>query len=93
MITLQCERISNGALAFDGLDTQNQTVSIKLRGAPIYQGNTDCYQNVILMDIRPPPPILCTIYDTFWLLGPTNGDSCVYDVNNSFVEVISQVEG
>ncbi|KAA6387362.1 MAG: hypothetical protein EZS28_017112 [Streblomastix strix] len=53
MITLQCERNNNGALTFDGLDTNNQNVSVELRGAPIYQGNTDCYYNVDLMGKRP----------------------------------------
>ncbi|KAA6375556.1 MAG: hypothetical protein EZS28_028916, partial [Streblomastix strix] len=36
MITLQCERNSNGALIFDELNIQNQIVSFELRGAPIY---------------------------------------------------------
>ncbi|KAA6353974.1 MAG: hypothetical protein EZS28_050499, partial [Streblomastix strix] len=58
-----------------------------------YQSDTDCYYNVDLMGKRPPPPILCTIHDTFQLFGPANGDSCVYDVNNTFDEVISQIEG
>ncbi|KAA6382374.1 MAG: hypothetical protein EZS28_022100 [Streblomastix strix] len=31
LITLQCERNSNGALTFDGLDTQNQNTSVELR--------------------------------------------------------------
>ncbi|KAA6401439.1 MAG: hypothetical protein EZS28_003037 [Streblomastix strix] len=93
MITLQCERNSNGALTFDGLDTNNQNVSVELRGGPIYQGDTDCYYNVDLMGKRPLPSILCTMHDTFWLFGPANGGSCVYDVNNSFDEVISQIEG
>ncbi|KAA6366575.1 MAG: hypothetical protein EZS28_037898, partial [Streblomastix strix] len=53
MITLQCERNSNGALTFDGLDTNNQNVSVELRGGPIYQGETDCYYNVDLMGKRP----------------------------------------
>ncbi|KAA6386150.1 MAG: hypothetical protein EZS28_018322 [Streblomastix strix] len=89
MITLQCERNSNGALTFDGLDTNNQNVSVELRGAPIYQCDTDYYYNVDLMDKRPLPPIQCTIHDTFWLFGPANGGSCVYDVNNTFDEVIN----
>ncbi|KAA6388804.1 MAG: hypothetical protein EZS28_015670 [Streblomastix strix] len=46
LITLQCERNSNGALTFDGLDTLNQNTSVELRGAPIYQGATDSYCNV-----------------------------------------------
>ncbi|KAA6376521.1 MAG: hypothetical protein EZS28_027953 [Streblomastix strix] len=79
MITLQCERNSNGALTIDGLDTNNQNVSVELRGGPIYQD--------------PPPPILCTLHDTFWLFGPANGGSWVYDVNNTFDEVISQIGG
>ncbi|KAA6403791.1 MAG: hypothetical protein EZS28_000684 [Streblomastix strix] len=93
MITLQCERNSNGALKFEGLDTNNQNGSVELRGAPIYQDDTDCYYNVDLMGKKPPPPILCTIHDTIWLFGPANGGSCIYDVNNTFDEVISQIEG
>ncbi|KAA6387056.1 MAG: hypothetical protein EZS28_017419 [Streblomastix strix] len=53
MITLQCERNSNGALTFDGLYTNNQNVSLELRGGPIYQGDTDCYYNIDLMGKRP----------------------------------------
>ncbi|KAA6351074.1 MAG: hypothetical protein EZS28_051857, partial [Streblomastix strix] len=93
MIALQCQRNSNGALTFHGLDTQNQNVSVELRGAPIYQGDTDCYYNVDLMGKRQPPPILCQIHDTFWMFRPANGGSCVYDVNNAFDEVISQIKG
>ncbi|KAA6372998.1 MAG: hypothetical protein EZS28_031475 [Streblomastix strix] len=72
MITLQCERNCNGALTFDGLDTNNQNVSVELRGAPIYQGDTDWYYNVDVMGKKTPPPILCTIHDTFWLFGHAN---------------------
>ncbi|KAA6361530.1 MAG: hypothetical protein EZS28_042943 [Streblomastix strix] len=93
MITLQCERNSNGALTFDGLNTNNQNVSVELRGGPIDQGEIDCYYNVDLLGKRPPPPILCTIHDTFWLFGPANGGSCVYDVTNTFDKVISQIQG
>ncbi|KAA6385866.1 MAG: hypothetical protein EZS28_018604 [Streblomastix strix] len=92
MITLQCERNSNGALTYDELDTNNQNVSVELRGAPIYQGDTDCYYNGDLMGKRPLPPILCTIHDTFWLFGPVNVGSCVYDFNNTFDDVISKIE-
>ncbi|KAA6385871.1 MAG: hypothetical protein EZS28_018600 [Streblomastix strix] len=92
MIILQSERNINGALTFDGLDNQNQNVSVELRGGPIYQGETDCYYNVYLMGKRSPPPILCTIHDTFWKFGPANGGSCVQDVNSTFDEVISQIE-
>ncbi|KAA6370443.1 MAG: hypothetical protein EZS28_034031 [Streblomastix strix] len=53
IITLQCERNSNGALTFDRLYANNQNVSVELRGGPIYQGDTDCYNNIDLMGKRP----------------------------------------
>ncbi|KAA6399129.1 MAG: hypothetical protein EZS28_005342 [Streblomastix strix] len=93
MITLQYERNCKGALTVDGLDTQYLNMSVKLRGAPIYQGNTDCYYNVDLMGTRPSPPILYTIHDTFWSFGSANVGSYVNDVNNTFDEVISYIEG
>ncbi|KAA6403097.1 MAG: hypothetical protein EZS28_001375 [Streblomastix strix] len=93
MITLQCERNSNGALTFDGLDTQNQNVSVQLSGVQIYQNDTNCNYNVDLMGKRPPPFILCAIHDNFWLFGPANGGSYVYNANNSFDEMICQIEG
>ncbi|KAA6404458.1 MAG: hypothetical protein EZS28_000009 [Streblomastix strix] len=58
LITLQYERNSNGALTFDGLDTQNQNTSIDLRGVPIYQGATNSYYNVDTRGKRPSSPIL-----------------------------------
>ncbi|KAA6357757.1 MAG: hypothetical protein EZS28_046717 [Streblomastix strix] len=91
MISLQCERNSNGTLTFDGLDTMNQNTSVELRGAPIYQGVTDCYYNVDTNGKRPPPPILCTVHDTFWLFSPNQGGSCHYDTTHSFDEVITSV--
>ncbi|KAA6380067.1 MAG: hypothetical protein EZS28_024406 [Streblomastix strix] len=89
MVSLQCERNSNGALTIDGLDTNYQYISVELRRASIYQGDTDCYYNVDIMSKRPLPPILCSIHDTFWVFGPANGGSCAYDVKNMFDEVIN----
>ncbi|KAA6363200.1 MAG: hypothetical protein EZS28_041273, partial [Streblomastix strix] len=91
MITLQCERNSNGALTFDGLDTRNQNTSVELRGAPIFQGVTDCFYNVDTAGKRPPHPILYTVHDTFWLFSSNQGGSCVYDTTHSFDEVIGSV--
>ncbi|KAA6360897.1 MAG: hypothetical protein EZS28_043576 [Streblomastix strix] len=88
LITLQCERNSNGALTFVGLDTQNQNISVEFRGAPIYQGATDSYYIVDTSGKRLPPPILCTIHDTFWLFSPAAGSCWIYDTNHSFDEVI-----
>ncbi|KAA6360417.1 MAG: hypothetical protein EZS28_044056 [Streblomastix strix] len=88
LITLQCERNSNEALTFDGQDTQNQNTSVELRGAPIYQGATDSYYNVDTSGKRLLIPILCTVHDSFWLFSQAAGDSCIYDTNHSFDEVI-----
>ncbi|KAA6401636.1 MAG: hypothetical protein EZS28_002839 [Streblomastix strix] len=91
MISLQCKRNSNGTLTFDGLDTMNQNISIELFGALIYQGVTDNYQNVDINGKRPPPPILCTVHDTFWLFSPNHGGSCYYDTTHSFNEVVNEI--
>ncbi|KAA6353021.1 MAG: hypothetical protein EZS28_051452, partial [Streblomastix strix] len=69
----------------------NQNTSVELRGQPIYQGAVDTYYNVDTNGKHPPPPILCTVHDTFWLFSPADGGSCVYDTNHSFDEVIGQV--
>ncbi|KAA6390308.1 MAG: hypothetical protein EZS28_014166 [Streblomastix strix] len=90
-ITLQCEHNSNGALTFDGLDTQNQNTSVELRGIPVYQGAVDTYYYVDTNGKHPSPPVLCTIHNTFWLFTPFNGGSCDYDTTHSFDEVIGQV--
>ncbi|KAA6375591.1 MAG: hypothetical protein EZS28_028883 [Streblomastix strix] len=90
-ITLQCERNSNDALTFDGLDTKNQNTSIELCGYPIYQGAVDIYYSVDTNGKHPHPPILCTVHETFWLFSPADGGSCIYDTNHSFDEVIGQV--
>ncbi|KAA6389656.1 MAG: hypothetical protein EZS28_014815, partial [Streblomastix strix] len=93
-ITIQCERNSNGALTFDGLDTQNQNTSIELKGHPIFAGEVDNYYNVDTNGKHPPPPILCTVHDTFWLLSPATSnvkrfvimqDDCTY-VDGMFKE-------
>ncbi|KAA6358667.1 MAG: hypothetical protein EZS28_045806, partial [Streblomastix strix] len=93
MISLQCERNSNGVLTFDGLDTQNQNTTVELRGTPIYQGATNSYYNVDTSGKRPQPPILCIVHDTFQLFSPAAGGSCIYDTNHSLYEVIGPLTG
>ncbi|KAA6390511.1 MAG: hypothetical protein EZS28_013963 [Streblomastix strix] len=90
-ITIQCERNSNGALTFDGLDTQNQNTSIELKGHPIFAGEVDIYFNVDTNGKHPPPPILGAVHDTFWLFSPASGGSCIYETTHSFDQVINQV--
>ncbi|KAA6387595.1 MAG: hypothetical protein EZS28_016875, partial [Streblomastix strix] len=88
-VALQCARNSNGALTFDKLDINNYNMSIEQKGAYIYHGETDCYYNVDLISKRPPSPILYSIYDTFWLFGPANVGSRVYDVSRTFDDLIN----
>lgn len=45
------------------------------------------------MGKRPLPTILYTSLDTFRMFGPANEGSCVNDVNNTFEEVITLIEG
>ncbi|KAA6361577.1 MAG: hypothetical protein EZS28_042896 [Streblomastix strix] len=92
MITHQYERNSNKGLTFEGLDINNQNVSVDLRVASIQNWETDCQYNIGLMIMRPLPQILCTIHETFWLFGVAKRGSCAYDVNNTFDEVISWIE-
>ncbi|KAA6382855.1 MAG: hypothetical protein EZS28_021618 [Streblomastix strix] len=61
---------------------------VELRGAPIYQGATNSYYNVDTNAKNTPPPIICTIHDTFWLFSPAAGRNCIYDTNHSFDEVV-----
>ncbi|KAA6398923.1 MAG: hypothetical protein EZS28_005554 [Streblomastix strix] len=93
LLTLKSERNSNGALTFDGLDTQNQNASVELKGAPIYQGATDSYYNVDTSEKRQPPLNICTIHDTFWLFSPAASGSFIYDTNYSFDEIIEPLIG
>ncbi|KAA6373547.1 MAG: hypothetical protein EZS28_030926, partial [Streblomastix strix] len=90
-ITIQCERNSNGELTFDGLNSKNQNTSIELKGHPIFAGVVDIYYNVDINGKHPPPPILFTVHDTFWLFSPANGGSCIYDTTHSFDQVIGQI--
>ncbi|KAA6393379.1 MAG: hypothetical protein EZS28_011092, partial [Streblomastix strix] len=66
---------SNGPITFDRLQTQNKITSVELRGEPIYQEATDSYFNINTSGKRPPPPIICTIQDTFWLFSPAASGS------------------
>ncbi|KAA6400467.1 MAG: hypothetical protein EZS28_004006 [Streblomastix strix] len=81
----------NGALTFDGLDSKNQNTLIELKGHQIFVGDVDTYFNVDTNGKHPPPPILCTVHDTFWLFSPASGGSRIYDTTYSFDQVISQV--
>ncbi|KAA6389487.1 MAG: hypothetical protein EZS28_014984 [Streblomastix strix] len=75
----------------DELTTLRNTATIELSGAPIYHEVTDCYYYVDINGKRPPPPILCTVHVTFWLLSPNQGGSCLYNVTHSFDEVINEI--
>ncbi|KAA6394966.1 MAG: hypothetical protein EZS28_009506 [Streblomastix strix] len=90
-ITIQYERNSNGALTFDGLDTQNQNTPIELKGHHIFVGEVDTYYNVDTNGKHRPPPILCMVHDTFWPFSPKDGGSYLYDTTHLFDQIIKQV--
>ncbi|KAA6378773.1 MAG: hypothetical protein EZS28_025698, partial [Streblomastix strix] len=90
MVSLQCERNSNSTLLFDDLDKMNQNTSVGFRGSPIQQGVTYCYYKIDSNGKRPPPPILCTVHDTFRMFGPNQGGSCHFYTTNSFDEVVNE---
>ncbi|KAA6403085.1 MAG: hypothetical protein EZS28_001396 [Streblomastix strix] len=90
-ITIQCERNSNGALTSDGLDSTNQNIRIELKGHSIFSGEVNTYYNVDTNGKHPPPPILCTVYDIFWLFSPGDGGSYLYDTTHSYDQIIEQV--
>ncbi|KAA6369997.1 MAG: hypothetical protein EZS28_034476 [Streblomastix strix] len=90
-VSLQGERNSNSSLTFDGLDIQNQNTLVELKRMPIYQGAVDTYYGIVTNGKYPPPPVLCTVHDTFWLFSSNNGVSCNYDATHSFDEVIGQI--
>ncbi|KAA6403302.1 MAG: hypothetical protein EZS28_001174 [Streblomastix strix] len=87
LITIQYERNSNGALTFDELDSKIQNIPVELKGHPIFAGDIETYNNVDTNGKHPPPPILCTVHDTFWLFTPADGGSCVYDIIHSFDQI------
>ena len=92
VIVLPVERNSGAGLFFDGLDTNGQNVSVELRGNPIYQGTYDTYYNFTGDNsTRPPPPVLATVQDTFWIFTSKRGGMCVYEVDKSFNEVVGKV--
>jgi hypothetical protein len=83
------ERNSGAGLYFDGLDTKGQNVSVELRGNPIYQGTNDTYYDVVGDgSVRPPPPVLAMVQDTFWIFNSRKGGQCIYEVNKDFNEVV-----
>jgi hypothetical protein len=72
MINIQLER-SGAGYCYDGIDTNGSSISIQLKGNPMYSGENDTYYynpnptqtNVI---DHPPPPQLWICQETFWIL-------------------------
>ncbi|KAA6374756.1 MAG: hypothetical protein EZS28_029717, partial [Streblomastix strix] len=88
----------------DALTTQRNTATIRLNVHTDLtsfmvslqcernsNGVTDCHYKVDINSKRPPPPILCTVHDTFQLFSPNQGGSCHYDTTHSFDEVIKDI--
>jgi hypothetical protein len=92
VITIPVERSSGVGLYFDGLDTKGQNVSVEIKGNPIYQGANDTYYDPVGDgSVRPPPPVLAMVQDTFWIFTAKNGGTCVYEINKDYNSVIDKV--
>ncbi|KAA6395892.1 MAG: hypothetical protein EZS28_008580 [Streblomastix strix] len=72
-------------------NSKNQNTAIELKEHLIFAEEVNTYYNVDTNGKHPPPPILSTVHDTFWLFSPRDGGSCLYDTTHSFDEVIGQV--
>ncbi len=92
VITIPVERNSGAGIYFDGLDTEGQNVSVELRANPIYQGVNDTYYRWTGNTTpNPPPPVLATVQDTFWIFSSRRGGMCVYETDKSFNEVVGSM--
>lgn len=76
LTTIKVERPSAMGLIFDGLDTKGSQTSIKLYGNPIIEGQYNDYYPE--GGDQPPPPIMYTINDSFFMFNSRNGGQCLY---------------
>jgi hypothetical protein len=71
--TIQTERNGNGLL-YDGLDTGNESVPVKIVATPIHSGANDTYYNVTADGtVHPCQPELWMCRSTFWTADSVNG--------------------
>ena len=84
LLTLKVERPSAMGLICDGLDSKGQQVSVRLTAKPKYPGANDeyCAQ-------QPPPPVLYTVSDSFFIFNAKDGGQCIYS-DRDFNEVVEQ---
>ena len=81
MVTLHVERPSAYGMICDGLDSNGQQVSVRLKATPLYTSR-DSYCNS-----SPPPPILYTVNDAVWAFNSQDGGRCIY-TDHDIAEVI-----
>ena len=81
MVTLHVERPSAYGMIQDGIDSQGQQVSVRLKATPLYS-NDDSYCNS-----SPPPPVLYTVNDAAFLFNSQDGGRCLY-TDRALEEVI-----
>ena len=65
----------------DGIDSEGQQVSVRLKATPLYN-NDDSYCNS-----SPPPPVLYTVNDAAFLFNSQDGGRCLY-TDRALEEVI-----
>ena len=81
MVTLHVERPSAYGMIQDGIDSEGQQVSVRLKATPLYN-NDDSYCNS-----SPPPPVLYTVNDAAFLFNSQDGGRCLY-TDRALEEVI-----
>ena len=81
--TLKVERPSAMGMICDGLDSKGEQVSVRLTAKPKYPGGTDQY-----CAASPPPPVLYTVNDSFFIFNSRDGGQCIYS-DKDFNEVVT----
>lgn len=85
--TLNLERPSAMGVAFDGLDNHEQSVSIRMKTK--YKCREKKNNDYVVCDGNlPPPSILCTLNDAYWIFSSLNGGEYIYS-DNAFKQTIA----
>ena len=81
--TIKVERPSAMGLICDGLDSNGEQVSVRLSAKPLTTNTT--YDEYCTKS--PPPPVLITVNDAFFIFNSKDGGQCIYSDRN-FNEVL-----
>ena len=81
--TLKVERPSAMGMICDGLDSKGEQISVRLSAKPKYNNVNDQY-----CATNPPPPVLYTVNDSYFIFNSRDGGECIYS-DKDFNEVLS----